>query len=94
MTTDLQFMWKYWDEKFGKYSKDISKLKERSDYICLSDVSPEYVEDYLYRVLKQQYENVTFGMFLQRWCIHIPVQNEIIIAILGFPKKIQYVRRV
>ena len=87
MTTDLQFMWKYWDEKFDNYSKDISKLKERSDYICLSDVSPEYVEDYLYRVLKQQYENVTIGMFLHRWCIHIPVQNEIIIAILGFPKK-------
>lgn len=87
MMLDFNFTWNYWHKLIHEYFEEIYNLRAKEeDYEELRDVSPECIEDYLYRELKQQYEKVKIESDLC-WQIEITLQDKIMIVISGVTGK-------
>ena len=82
----MNFAQVYWKDKIDEYFAEVYKSRKESGNTEVTDVSPEYVEDFLYRELKQRYENaiIHYGV---RWGILIPIQDELMIIITGYSRK-------
>ena len=82
----MNFAQVFWKEKIDEYFAEVYKSRRESGNTEVTDVSPEYVEDYLYWELKQRYENATIHCE-SRWEILVPIQDELMIIITGYSRK-------